>query len=408
MLHRKLRRDLSGMKGQVLTIALVVACASGGFLGSLGTFHALQRARDTFYAKAHFADAFVDVKRAPQPLLREVLSLPDVIDAEANVVAESQLSVAGVAEPLIAHLVGIPTKSGPRLNKLYVRRGRMIEPTDTLEALVDEGFAAARHLALGDTVQVLLNGKSEALLIVGIGLAPDYINPSQGGGFPDPKGLGVFWVDEERLASAFDLRGSFNHVSLLLSASASEPRVLAALDELFRPYGGRGAYGRRDQISHKIVTQEMNEQRVLGTIMPTLFIWVAAFLLNVVLGRQISTQREQIAALKALGYASSAIALHYIEFVLAVVLLGIVLGVGIGAWFGTYMTGMYSAFFHFPEVPFRIEFGLLAVAAGISALAAFTGALLAVRNVLRRRHRVIEDCYWSGSAWPAGCPCRCV
>lgn len=383
MLQRKLGRDLLAMKGQVLTIALVVASATGGFLGSLGTYHALQRARDIFYAEARFADVFVDLKRAPQPLLREVARLADVVDAEANVEATSQLGVAGVREPLIAHLVGIPLTTGPRLNRVYLRRGRMIEPANTLEALVDEGFAAARHLRPGDTVTVLLNGKRETLRIVGIGLSPEYINPSQGGAFPDPKGLGVFWVDEERLASAFDLKDAFNHLSVILARAASEPRVLAELDRLLRPCGGRGAYARRDQISHKIVTQEMNQQRVLGTVMPTLFIWVAAFLLNVVLGRQISTQREQIAALKALGYANGAIVLHYLEFVVAVVACGVLLGVGIGAWFGTYMTGLYSDFFHFPAVPFRIEPGLLAIAAGVSTLAGFAGALLAVRNVVR-------------------------
>lgn len=383
MLQRKLGRDLLAMKGQVLTIALVVASATGGFLGSLGTYHALQRARDTFYIQARFGDVFVDVKRAPQAILQDIARVPDVVDAEANVEAASQLSVAGVAEPLIARLVGIPPTSGPRLNRLHIRRGRMIERATAIEALVDEGFAAARHLNPGDRVTVLLNGKRETLKIVGIGLSPEYVNPSQGGAFPDPKGLGVFWVDEERLASAFDLKDAFNHVSVVLSPSASEPRVLADLDTLLRTYGGRGAYGRRDQISHKIVTQEMNEQRVLGTIMPGLFIWVAAFLLNVVLGRQIATQREQIAALKALGYANGAIVLHYLEFVVVVVLCGVLMGVGVGSWFGRYMTGIYSDFFHFPATSFRIEPPLLAIAAGVTAAAAFAGALLAIRNVVR-------------------------
>jgi putative ABC transport system permease protein len=383
MLRRKLWRDLYAMKGQVLTIALVVASATGGFLGSLGTYHALQRARDTFYAQYRFGNIFAEVRRAPQSVLREILHLPDVVDAETNVVAVSQLSVAGVAEPLIARLVGIAPISGPRLNRLHVRRGRMIEPASTLEALVDEGFAAARHLAPGDEVTVLLNGKRERLRVVGIGLSPEYINPSQGGSFPDPKGLGVFWVDEERLASAYDLKDAFNHISVITSASVSEARLLGALDSLLRRYGGRGAYARREQISHKIVTQEMNDQRVLGTIMPTLFIWVAAFLLNVVLGRQIATQREQIAALKALGYGNNAIVRHYVEFVAVVLLCGVSLGVAVGAWFGSYMTGMYSAFFHFPAVPFRIEPPLLAIAAGASAAAALAGALLAIRNVVR-------------------------
>jgi putative ABC transport system permease protein len=383
MLRRKLWRDLRAMKGQVLTIALVVASATGGFMGSLGTFHALQRARDSFYAEARFAHVFVDVKRAPLSLLAEIARVPGVADVEANVEAASQLSVAGVSEPLIARLVGVPPTTGPRLNRLHIRRGRMIEPAAAIEALVDEGFANARHLVPGDQVTVLLNGRRESLRIVGIGLSPEYINPSQGGVFPDPKGFGVFWIDEERLAGAFDFRDAFNHLSVVLSPSASEPRVLAALDAQLRPYGGRGAYGRRDQISHRIVSQEMNEQRVLGTVMPTLFIWVAAFLLNVVLGRQIATQREQIAALKALGYGNGAIVRHYLAFVVVVVSCGVALGVGVGAWFGHYMTGLYSDFFHFPAVPFRIEPPLLAIAAGVSAAAAFTGALLAVRNVVK-------------------------
>jgi len=66
MLNLKLLRDLMSMKGQVLTIALVVASASGGFIGSLGTFHALEYARDAFYAHYRFANTFVDVKRAPR------------------------------------------------------------------------------------------------------------------------------------------------------------------------------------------------------------------------------------------------------------------------------------------------------------------------------------------------------
>jgi putative ABC transport system permease protein len=382
MLNRKLIRDLLSMKGQVLTIALVVASATGGFIGSLGTFHALEQARDAFYAHYRFASAFVDVKRAPLSLVDRIARMPGVLDAEANVVAASQLQVPGVSEPLIARLVGVAPVVGPRLNRLYVRRGRMIEADATLEALVDEGFAAARHLGPGSEVTVLLNGVRERIRIVGVGLSPEYINPSQGGAFPDPRGLGVFWVDGERLASAFDLKGAFNHLSVALAPSASQPQVLQALDAVLRPYGGRGAYGRGDQISHRIVTQEMDEQRVLGTVMPALFVWVAAFLLNVVLGRQIATQREQIAALKALGYANGAIVLYYVKFVAIVITCGVGLGVGVGAWFGTFMTDMYGAFFHFPAVSFRVEPALVMLAAGVCGAAGLAGALFAVHRVV--------------------------
>ncbi|HYL01548.1 MAG TPA: ABC transporter permease [Steroidobacteraceae bacterium] len=383
LLRKKLARDLWAVRGQVLTIALVVASATGGFLGSVGTYRALERARDNFYAQSQFGDVFADLKRAPLSVSDQVIRLPAVLDAQANVVAGSQLFLGDVAEPLIAQLVGIPAPAGPRLNRLYVRRGRMIEPGPVLEALVDEGFAAARHLNPGDRVTVQLNGKRRQLSIVGIGLSPEYINPSAGGAFPDPKGVGVFWLDEQPLAAAFDLRDAFNHLTVLRAPGVSDPALVRRLDEILRPYGGRGAYARADQLSHRIVSQEMNQQRVLGTVMPSLFVWVAAFLLNVVLARQIATQREQIAALKALGFGNGSIVAHYLQFVAVVVGLGVALGVGVGLAFGRYMTGLYGAYFHFPLAEFHIEPTLLGIAAAISLAAGAGGALLAIRRIVR-------------------------
>jgi putative ABC transport system permease protein len=54
-----------------------------------------------------------------------------------------------------------------------------------------------------------------------------------------------------------------------------------------------------------MLDNEIKEQRVLGTVLPAIFLGVAAFLLNVVVSRLVATQREQIAALKALGYANA-------------------------------------------------------------------------------------------------------
>ena len=70
-----------------------------------------------------------------------------------------------------------------------------------MEALVSEGFAAARLLKPGDKVQALINGRRESLLIVGIALSPEYIFAGLGGS-PDQRGYGIFWVDREALGAA--------------------------------------------------------------------------------------------------------------------------------------------------------------------------------------------------------------
>ena len=68
----------------------------------------------------------------------------------------------------------------------------------------------------------------------------------------------------------------------------------------------------------------------MGSSVPVIFLAVAAFLLNVVLSRIVTGQREQIGALKALGYGNWRIGSHYAELVIAVVVLGGAIGIALG------------------------------------------------------------------------------
>src|SRR5690606_16891589 len=107
---------------------------------------------------------------------------------------------------------------------------------------------------------------------------------------------------------------------------ASLEEVIFRLDELLEPYGGRGAYGRKDQLSHLILESDIEGLKTMGLVAPTIFLGVAAFLLNVTLTRLLSLQREQIAALKAFGYTNYDVGWHYLKFVLLIVVVGSVAG----------------------------------------------------------------------------------
>ncbi|HYQ98992.1 MAG TPA: FtsX-like permease family protein [Casimicrobiaceae bacterium] len=381
-IDRKLLRDLWLMRSQILTVALVVGSAFAGFAGSLATYESLVEARESFYDSARFAHVFADLKRAPRALERRLAEIPGVSDAEATVVFDATLDVPGVAAPVIGRMIGVSAGEPARLDRLVIRRGRAPQFGRTGEAVVSEGFANVHGLAPGDSVGVLLNGRHETLSIVGIGLSPDYIFATQGGAFPDDRNFGVFWVDRERLATAYDMEGAFNHVALRLAPGASERAAIAALDTLLEPYGGLTAHGRDEQPSHRILAQEIDQWKVIGTVIPTIFLVVAAFLLNVVVGRQVATQREQIAVLKALGYANGALVRHYLLQVAAVVALGIVLGTGAGIWFGTAVTALYAEFFHFPSYRFVLPPWVALAAATVTLGAAVGGTLGAVRHAV--------------------------
>ena len=170
-LDRKLWRDLVQMRGQVLTIALVVACAVAGFVGTLSTYVSLDRAREDFYREARFADVFASLKRAPKDFASRLADIPGVVDVQTGVVFDATLDIVGVAEPLVARMVGIEPNDERRVNRLYLRRGRMIDVSHPNETIVSEAFAATRGLIPGSEVSVLLNGRRKTLTIVGIVVA---------------------------------------------------------------------------------------------------------------------------------------------------------------------------------------------------------------------------------------------
>lgn len=380
-LTHKLLRDLLRMKGQALAIALVVASGVAVLVMSMSTLESLRLSRTIYYERYRFADVFARLTRAPELLAARIAAIPGVAAVETRVVADVVLDVEGMAEPAAGRLVSIPERPIPHLNDLYLRRGRYIEPDRPGEVLVSEAFAEAHGLAPGDTVSAVISGRWTRLTITGVALSPEYIYQIRGGDIlPDVRHFGVFWIGRAALEAAFDMKGAFNDVSVTLAKGASLDEVVAQLDRLLDRYGGR-AFGRDDQPSHRYLDNELTELRASGLIVPPIFLAVAAFLLNVVLARLIGTQRMQIATLKAFGYSNREVARHYLELVLAIVLVGAALGVAAGVWLGSALTELYARFFRFPVLAFRLDAGTTVLAVLVSAAASLAGTAGAVRRV---------------------------
>jgi putative ABC transport system permease protein len=380
-LDRKLLRDLLHLRGQIFAIAVVVMCGVAIVVSSRLGYESLERSQATYYAEYRFADVFAQLKRAPERLAARIAAIPGVARAQTRVAFEVTLDVPGLAEPATGRLLSIAEQRRPSLNDIHLRRGRYIEPGRRSEVIVSEAFAQANSLDVGDSIGAILNGRWERLHIVAVALSPEYIYEIRGTSvFPDNKRFGVLWMSRDAMGPAFDMDGAFNDVSLALTRDASEPEVIARLDRLLAPYGGLGAYGREDQISHRFISDEIRQNRVFGVVLPLVFLGVAAFLLNVVLSRLVSTQRDQIGVLKAFGYGHFSIALHYLEFALVAILAGGAAGLGLGVWIGRMINRLYVNFYRFPVLRYEVNTEIFALALFASTLAALVGALGGVRR----------------------------
>ena len=153
------------------------------------------------------------------------------------------------------------------------------------------------------------------------------------------------------------------------------------LDRLLKPYGGTGAYGRKDQLSNAFLDSELTGLDAMAKVVPPIFLAVSAFLINMILSRLIALEREQIGLLKALGYGRTAVAWHYMKLVLAIAAVGILIGAVVGTWAGRGLTEIYAAFYSFPFLIFQGSPDLYLIAAAICLVAAVAGALQAIRTV---------------------------
>lgn len=386
-LHKKLVRDLLRMRGQALTIAAVVACGIASFVTLRSAYGSLLWARDTYYESSRFADVFAHAKRAPDSVAARIEAIPGVAIAETRLVETVMVPIEDLSEPATGRIVGLPSGGAtPRLNAPYLRKGRMVEAGRPDEALVLETFANAHHLEPGATVPVVVNGVRRNIRVVGIALSPEYVLATGGGGqdfAPDDLRFAVFWMDRDVIAPAFDLKGAFDDVTLRLQPGASPRAVVDQLDVLLKPYGGFGAVTREHQPSAFFVANELSQLESYATIAPAIFLSVAAFLVNVVLSRLVHLQRPQIATLKALGYNGREIGTHYLSIVLAVVTLGSVLGVGLGALLGRGMLGLYEPYFHFPVLAYRLDASVVAIGVIVSVLSAVVGGIAVVWRAVR-------------------------
>jgi len=381
-LDRKLSRDLWRMKGQAIAIAIVVALGVFMLVMQDGMVNSLEETRRAYYERYRLADIFAPVKRAPRHLLTELARIPDVTTIEGRINGKALINLPDIDVPLSAQAVSVPNFGEARLNHVYLAAGRQVDPNHEDEILLLEGFAKAHKLSPGDYLSATMNGARRTFHIVGLAQSPEFLYSAPPGEFtPDDTRFAVIWMSETALAAAYDLRGAFNEALVSISRNSNVQEVISRIDNLLESSGGVGAYGLADHVSNRFIHEEITGLKVSSRIVPPIFLAVAAFLLNIVISRMISAEREQIGLLKAFGYSSFEVSAHYFKFILTIALSGAILGCVLGVLAGRSLLVVYQLYYKFPFLVFQIDPATFLTGMVVSILAATAGGVFVLRNV---------------------------
>lgn len=381
-LDRKLIRDLFRIKGQVIAIMLVIGVGVMLQVMMSGLVASLTETQRAYYERNRMADVFAPVTRAPQGQLPRLAAIPGVSRVEGRVVGGALFDMPGEPIPIRGKAVSLPERGTPAFNDIFLVEGSLPAPGSRDDALLLAGFAEANGYALGDHVEVTMNGARRSLRVTGLAEAPDLLFVAAPGEMvPDPARYGVIWMRRDAISAAYDMDGAFNEALFSLSRGAVEAEVLDRIDAILDPWGGTGAYGREDLVSDRFVQEEIGGLATMSRAVPPLFLAIAAFLLYIVVSRIVQAEREEIGLLKAFGYTGGEIGAHYFKMVLFVAVGGAALGCGLGLLSGRAMIPIYTQFYNFPFLVFRPDPASFAIGVSASIAAASAGGLFVLRRV---------------------------
>ncbi len=385
LLATKLRRDLWHYRGQVIAIVVMMAAGIALFVAMRSMRNFLRDSQREYYEAYGFADLFAPVRRAPRSVAAELAAIPGIARVDTRIVAEVVGDVSGARDLATIRLVSIPNRPGDGLNRVHLVSGSYPDASREAQVIVSAAFAKAYRLSIGDTVNALINGRREPLVLAAVGQSPEYVYEIRGGGadfLPDARRFGVLWVPERVMAAAFDMTGAANDFVMALERKADQAAVIARVDAILDRWGGFGAYGRDEQLSHRFVSDEIAETEVTSVLIPAIFLGVTAFMVYLVTSRLVATEREQIALLKAFGFSNSRVVAHYAAFTLVMVAIGTVLGAVVGLWFAELLAGVYARFYQFPNAAFSPDFRLIGASLVIAGVASLLGGLGSVRTAI--------------------------
>ncbi len=385
-LQRKLVRELYDAKGLLLLIASIIAVGITCFVAMQSAYHNLDEAKRRYYQQCRMADFWITLKKVPLTEVESLYAIPGITEIRSRIRFMATVDLEDFAEPVSGTVLSLPDREAPVINNIVLRRGDYFTEQRANEVIVNEKFALAHDLRPGQTIHLVLNNRRQPLFIVGIAISSEFtylVGP--GSVVPDPPHFGVFYVKRSYAEDIFDFEGAANELAGILAPEA-QPRVDIILDRIERQLDSYGVFAttpRKFQQSDQFLSNEIKGLGEIATVIPTIFLIVAALVLNVLITRMARRQRVVVGTLKALGYYDSQIFWHFLTYGLCVGIVGGLLGSVLGYLAATGMTSVYQWFFEFPDLRSEFFWYTHAIGMSVSIACAIVGGFRASRAMLK-------------------------
>lgn len=320
MLFRKMLRDMGRHKTQFLSIFLMAFLGVYIYAGIGGEWKGLQKTVSRYYEETNLANVWLYGTNFSEDDERAVQAIDGITGTERCLVLDSVGKFSN--DPKISlHFV----EKGD-INRCHLVSGEAFS-TDKDGIWIDDRFAKAHGLSVGDRMEVTCNGVSLQKEIKGTVYNPEYVYESDGNSLsPDFSAAGYAYLSYQ----AFPFPGDMVYSEMLLTTDRTdsaklEEQIGSAIDGNYSVFMTRD-----DHPSYAMFQNEIEQHRAMGEIFPVAFLAIALLTMLTTMTRIVTNQRTQIGTLKALGFQRGRIARHYIGYGFWLSLVGAALGAVLG------------------------------------------------------------------------------
>ena len=323
-----------------------------------------QATNDAFFEENRLAHFFLSLESADRAALERVLAIDGVADAKARFSMDMDVDLPGDPTLNVTAFNGKMTVNTP-----YILEGEALDPADRRGCLMQEAFARARGLTVGDSIAIEHQGMRYPLTIRGIVNSPEYISLSDG--MQVDSMLYGYMLANARAFEEIPL----TQIAVLLESGADEQAVR---DQIERALPTAFIIDRRTHQSTAVVENNAQMFRDLSVLFPLAAYAVAAMIVMTTLSRMVDKERLEIGTLRALGYGDAAIRNHYLCYAVVPSMIGSLLGLFLG--FYALPAAFWDVLFGQNEYPYLIHPPISIQSFAIAALNVIVSAAICLHT----------------------------
>lgn len=316
-LTKKLFRDMGRSLMQFLAMLLLCALGTWVFSGLDATWRMLELSIESHFEQGHLADAWIKSASFTRGQLLQLQHIDGVERTQARVSMELDTpdlgdSVSVQVEAFDGEMV---------INTPLLREGALLHMSDLRGCLLEEQFAQAHGLSVGDSVTVDVLGQRQTFVIRGVILSAEYMLTSKDV-TPDPAHYGFMYISAKAVPNL-----PFTEVLVTLADGVTTDDILSQVRDIVP---GALMITQGTHMSTASARNYISMFKNMTVLFPVLVFIVAAMIVVSTLTRMMEGQRIQMGTLKALGYRDHQICAHYLSYALVPSLIGSVIGLFTG------------------------------------------------------------------------------